>query len=203
RTPEMVTDGDDSVAFLIGGSNLLAMVQRGADVSLGVGDAVGLLHAEPAKLTISPGDWFSLVVPRASLAPLVPDVEAAAMKPIPCRNEPLRLLTKYLGILRDDPALITPELRHSAVTHIYDLMAMTLGASRDGAVIASKRGIRAARLRAVKEDILSNLGNPELSSTVIALGQRITPRYVHMLFEGEGTTFSEYVLNQRLQRAHR
>ncbi|HEY7458682.1 MAG TPA: helix-turn-helix transcriptional regulator [Xanthobacteraceae bacterium] len=31
----------------------------------------------------------------------------------------------------------------------------------------------------------------------------MTPRYVQLLFEREGTTFSEYVLNKRLARAHR
>ena len=31
----------------------------------------------------------------------------------------------------------------------------------------------------------------------------MTPRYVHMLFEPEGVTFSEFVVGQRLVRAHR
>jgi AraC-like DNA-binding protein len=43
---------------------------------------------------------------------------------------------------------------------------------------------------------------PELSLTAVALQQRVSPRYIHMLFESEGTTFSEYVLSQRLMPAH-
>lgn len=31
----------------------------------------------------------------------------------------------------------------------------------------------------------------------------MTPRYVHKLFESEGVTYSEFVLGQRLKRAHR
>jgi AraC-like DNA-binding protein len=31
----------------------------------------------------------------------------------------------------------------------------------------------------------------------------VTPRYVQRLFEGEGTTFSEFVLNERLLRVQR
>jgi drug/metabolite transporter (DMT)-like permease len=46
------------------------------------------------------------------------------------------------------------------------------------------------------EDILANLTSPELSVTAVALRQRVTPRYVQMLLEGEGTTFSEFVLNR-------
>ena len=33
--------------------------------------------------------------------------------------------------------------------------------------------------------------------------QRVSPRYVQMLFEQEGTTFSQYVVGQRLVRAYR
>lgn len=81
--------------------------------------------------------------------------------------------------------------------------ASALGATRDGAEIACGRGVRAARLRAVKADILEHLGSLELTVTAVALRERVTPRYVHMLFEAEGTTFSEFVLGQRLTRAHR
>ncbi len=31
----------------------------------------------------------------------------------------------------------------------------------------------------------------------------MTPRYIHMLFDGEGTTFSQHVLIARLACAHR
>jgi AraC-like DNA-binding protein len=37
----------------------------------------------------------------------------------------------------------------------------------------------------------------------IARRHRITPRYIHKLFENEGLTFSSFVLGQRLSRAQR
>ena len=78
---------------------------------------------------------------------------------------------------------------------------MALGATHNGAAIANCRDMRAARLKAIKADILLNLGH-ELTVTAVALRQGITPRYIHMLFEIEGATFSEYVLGQRLMRAY-
>jgi AraC-like DNA-binding protein len=203
RTRQLLSDGDDSIGLVIKQSGLLNMTQRDRDVSLGIGDALSVLHADTAGMSTSQVDWLALIVPRAALVPFVADIESRAMRLIPRDSEPLRLLTKYVDILRGDPALLTPELRLSVVTHIHDLVAMTLGATRDGAAIASKRGVRAARLRAIMADILANLTNPELTVTAVALRQRVTPRYVHMLFEGEGTTFSEFVLNVRLVHAHR
>jgi AraC-like DNA-binding protein len=42
-----------------------------------------------------------------------------------------------------------------------------------------------------------------LNVGAVAARYRVTPRYVQLMFEGEGITFSEFVLNQRLARVHR
>jgi AraC-like DNA-binding protein len=52
-------------------------------------------------------------------------------------------------------------------------------------------------------DISANLADGDLSVAEVAQRQRVTPRYVHKLFETEGLTFSSFVLGQRLARAHR
>src|SRR5690606_18818877 len=41
----------------------------------------------------------------------------------------------------------------------------------------------------------------DLTLTNVAKRQRVTRRYIHMIFELEGISFSEYVLEQRLLRA--
>jgi AraC-like DNA-binding protein len=38
---------------------------------------------------------------------------------------------------------------------------------------------------------------------VLAARHGVTPRYVHKLFEAEGTTLSRFVLGKRLARVHR
>jgi transcriptional regulator GlxA family with amidase domain len=134
--------------------------------------------------------------------PLVRDVDQKAMQLIPRNNEALRLLVKYSSILREEPDQMSAEMRHLAVTHINDLMAVALGATRDGVEMASARGLRAARLEATKADILENLFSPDLTVSEVARRQGVTPRYIQMLFEGEGVTFSKFVCEARLKRAH-
>jgi AraC-like DNA-binding protein len=63
-------------------------------------------------------------------------------------------------------------------------------------------GLKAARLHAIKEDILAHLGESGLSVAAIAARHGIGPRYVRRLFEQEGITFSEFLLSARLERAH-
>jgi hypothetical protein len=94
---------------------------------------------------------------------LVPDVAAVVARRIPCTTEALRLLAGYLDGLRDGEALATPELQNLVVTHVHDLLGLALGATRDAAQAAIGRGMRAARLQAVKADILANLGRADLS----------------------------------------
>src|SRR5262249_915803 len=62
---------------------------------------------------------------------------------------------------------------------------------------------RAARLKAVKPDLGANLATHGLSVAAVAHRERVTPRYIHMLFEREGITFSQFVLAERLAYAHR
>jgi AraC-like DNA-binding protein len=202
RTTKMLADGDDSLVLLIATSGRLTITQRGSEVLLGAAEAVALLRAEPAQIMAAGGDRLGVVIPRTSLAPLVCDVESAAMRLIPNHNESLRLLITYIGMLRNQTPK-TAGLRHLCATHICDLVAMAVGANRDATKIASARGMRAARLQAVLADILTNATDRGLTVTQVALRQGVTLRYIHKMLEAEGRTFSELVLGARLALAHR
>ena len=73
----------------------------------------------------------------------------------------------------------------------------------EAAALAADRGGRAARLRAIKQDIVGNLEHEDVSLEAIARRQRVSARTVQKLFDHAGTTFSEYVLEQRLALARR
>jgi AraC-like DNA-binding protein len=111
-----------------------------------------------------------------------------------------RLLTSYVSMAEvsasADPAA-------PLVTHVYDLMALTFGAAADAAELARSRGMRAARLSAIKADILAHLGARDLSLETVAARLSISPVYIRKLLESEDTSFTQFVLEQRLRRAHR
>ena len=178
--------------------------QLGRTLDVSGGQAVVLTGGEPGFLRVPRlDDYFHLLVPRSCLSPRVADLDDAYCRPILAENPALQLLTRYIGILQEAGTFAVPGLRRQAVIHIHDLMALAIGATRDAADIAKSRGARAARLRAIKEDIATRLDQPDLSVVTIAAQHRIKPRWVQRLFESEGTTFTEYVLAQRLVRAHR
>ena len=144
-----------------------------------------------------------LIVPNGTFVPWKGQAHRAVTRVIPRDDGSLRFLTKYLKILRESSASMTIDLRRSIMVHIYDLIALTLGVPQDTLLIANKHDVRLERLRAIKSDILRNLDDPEMTVSMVAIRQGVTPRYIHMLFETEGTTFSAFVRAQRLMVAHR
>jgi AraC-like DNA-binding protein len=203
RSSEAVARGGDTLGLVINRSGTMAALQRGQEVSLSMGDAALMLHSKPAALMQSQSRGVGLVLPRAALASLVPDIEDAAIRPVPHTNEALRLLMSYLKAVWENPALERPELQHLVTTHVRDLVAAIIGTGRDGAAIAEKRGVAAARLAAIKADIIRHAGHPALTLLAVAERQGVTPRTIQRLFESEGATFSAFVLGQRLARAQR
>jgi AraC-like DNA-binding protein len=196
-------DSDDLVlnVSLNGGRTVR---QRGREATLRAGEAVLTTSADPGIATIpTTSRIVSLRVPRDILKPTIADLDASLLRPIRPDTPALRLLTSYVGAIKDLDVLTTPELQALTVAHIHDLVALTIGATREATEIAQGRGVRAARLRAIKAEIMQNLGSDTLSIAAIAARHGISPRYVHMLFESEGTTFSEFVLGHRLAGAHR
>lgn len=61
---------------------------------------------------------------------------------------------------------------------------------------------KATQLLRIKQFIAQNLRNPELDLLTIAASQNISERYLHTIFEGESTTPSRYIWNERLKSAH-
>ena len=99
---------------------------------------------------------------------------------------------------------IDQQLRNVSVRHVQDLLALTVGPSADFADTARTRGLRAARLKLAKSYGASRRRHRrEVSVGSLAATLNVTPRYVQRLFEADGTTFSEYLMEQRLARAHR
>jgi AraC-like DNA-binding protein len=180
------------------------MSQRRRQVALGDGHTMLMSNSDIGSVTFhKPVRYTSLSFPRSALMPLVPRLEDAVMRPLPRNGNALQLLQGYVEMLAESPMPETPELRGLAAAHVHDLLALAIGASRDAAAIAEGRGVRVARLAAIKADIAAHLGERGLTVGAVAARQRLSPRYVQMLFEAEGTTFSRYVLGRRLVWAHR
>jgi AraC-like DNA-binding protein len=202
RVRALVEDGTEDYGLLINMRGSYRIAQGKDDLVLDDGEAVLVSCSHPNTLAHQPpGDVITLRVPRAQLAPLVNGVEDHTLRRIPRGTAALSLLTSYIELAWAGPR--ARDVQHLMAAHVHDLMALTLGATRDAAHTARGGGLRAARFHAIKQDIAKSLAQPDLSVLTLAKRHACTPRFVQRLFEAEGTTFTEYVLAQRLARAHR
>lgn len=197
RPASMLGDGEDTVCLMVKTSGNMAVAQRNRSGVPQEGDGVLLVYREPAQLQFVDATYLSVRVPFAALAGMA-DVGAAAGGLVPRGTEALRLLVSYVAQLPghfDDPGLA-----RLAATHVYDLLALALHATPEARETALLRGVRAARLKAVQADLTED---PTLSLEALARRQRVTPRYVQLLFEDAGTTFTRFAQDVRLAGAQR
>ncbi len=196
RPAQMLSDGEDTVCLMMKTGGHMALRQGRREATPAIGDGVLLVYREPASLEFVDTTYLSVRVPFGALAPLVHNVEDAAARCIPQDTEALSLLRAYVTNL--PRRIADPQLGRLSATHVYDLIALAIGATGEGREIANQRGVRAARLEVVKADLVQNAA---LKLDQLAARQGISPRYIQMLFEEAGTTFSEFALEQRLDAA--
>ena len=202
HTVNMISD--DDVVLVVTPQGHGSLRQNGREVSIRDGEATFVANGSPGTfLGHVHSHLCNFRFSRAMLTSMSVDIDSALVRPIPRDNAALRLLTRYASIVDDEAALATGELRRAIALHMHDLAALVVGATHDGHHSAAAGGVRAARLRAIKEDIQNNLTDHSLSAGMIAARHGVSSRYVNMLFELEGLSFSEFVLSQRLARAHR
>ena len=194
--------GDSEDLFYgINTSGVALARQRGREAPVHPGEAV-VLRPAVGPFTVlrpTPTTFIGIRAPRRALA-----LDAGRFDEAPQlvagHTPALRLLTAYLAAMRagSPPG---PELADAVVDHLLQLVTLSLRPHVPSP--AADRGVRAARLAALKVDIARHSSDPTLSVGAAAARHGISPRYVHKLFEDDGRTYSQFVLEARLERARR
>ncbi|MGX1668155.1 AraC-like ligand-binding domain-containing protein [Streptomyces sp. NPDC055400] len=83
-----------------------------------------------------------------------------------------------------------------------DLMVLLID-ERRGRSTSEGPHVAAASLERVKDHVMRNLGDPDLSPSRIAEAHYMSVRYLHKLFQLEGTTVGGWIRTQRLERCRR
>lgn len=113
-----------------------------------------------------------------------------------------RLVAETARVLDESADLLAPADSARLFDMLLDLVAMAL--SGDGqARIDTPEVLRGGLLLAIRRTIAERVRDPALSVSAVAASHGITPRYVHKLFERDGTTFGDYLMALRLDGAAR
>lgn len=190
-------DADDiGIGVNLGGRHIYRQAGREFDIPPGAGCVVR--YGQPSRLIRTGSSrLLGLQLSRAALATVPLRQHDLSPRIIDGNSEPLRLLVTYVtATIRSGP-IVDPVLRRLAGAHICDLAALVLGDGNS----EGNRGIRAARTREIVTAIGAGYADPEFSAARTARTLHISPRYLHELLQETGTSFTERVIELRLQRA--
>lgn len=205
RTPQCVAAaGSDHLALAVNlGTAPMHARQLDRDGVVKPGGAALVCNATPGEVAARAANtWLFLQVPRTTLLAAVAGVEDLVSRPIEPGLPAMRYLRRYLEtvLVHGDPDADAALSDHIDRT-IVDLMALALGAGREARDLARTRGLRAARLRAIAAEIRAGCCDPGFSVGTVAARVGLSPRSVQDLLHETGRTFTDRVLELRLQRA--
>jgi AraC-like DNA-binding protein len=191
-------DGSDDIVLLRPVGGPIAVEQSGRKVHIAAGDAVLVSTSIPWTWDVSAVQRLDcLRVPRSAVRSAPADLLTTLPRRIGQDVAAFQLLAHYGGaLLQGILPVRSLESRRIAACHVQDLLTMLLVTKeQDNTVSVSNR------LDLIKQDIDRHLPDRELSVEGIARHHKVTARTVQKLFEAEGTTFSEHVLERRLNAA--
>jgi len=181
----------------------MSLSQLGREAVLDFGAAALGNGAEAGNVCAKGTSAYTmLVIPHARLCELVAGAEDLVAQPLQCDTAAMRHLQRYLRMLSEPDAIENdPALSAHIGRTLTDLVALALGAERDGAEIARMRGLRAARLREIATEIKAGFDHPGFSAEMVAGKLGLSPRYIRDLLQETGQSFTDRVLELRLQKA--
>jgi AraC-like DNA-binding protein len=176
--------------------------QGGRDQAVDAGDLCLFDSTRPFDLDF-PTDMAltCFLVPRAALIARTVDAPDTVARAIPRHGAGALFHNFSASLARTAPTLAPSEAAQAGVIFL-DLLALALGATASTRE-AARPSVRQAVFATIRADIRSRLSDPRLSVATVAARARIAPRTLQTLFQERGTSFTSYVLEQRLLLAER
>jgi len=203
RSPDLVRrDGDDGLCFILLESGSAHQTQCDEDTKLSPGDAIVCDSGYAGELNIlACSRFWNLKIPRKKIADSFPRFTRFAGAPLDKDPSARRLLFGYLSGAFKISLPADESASRLYESHIVDLIALAFGVAGDARELAERRGVRAVREAAIMREIETSAADATLDAEVVARRLGVTARYVHVLLEPSGRTFSEHLLDKRLEHA--
>lgn len=200
RSRDLLSDGRDGYLLTIHDAAHEFSAAGRPTIKSAPGDLILINDGTDSEFHLPATEVKVVAIGWPGLTNRIPRIDMNPYYHIPRDAPGMALFTAYSDLLRQHP----PEndaLAQAADKHLNELIALVLGGFVKGGTDRNERSIGAARLELIKKEMQDRLRDPELTVGVIARSHGVTPRYVQKLFEAEGSTFSEFLLDQRLELA--
>jgi AraC-like DNA-binding protein len=172
--------------------------QNGRTTRLRAGDWSVYDNARPYRMTILGRTEMSLLlIPRDRFVGRNFDMQYLAVRRFAARRGLGKLIWNLIANTFDQIPQFHDPTSHDIAEIIVQMVRLALGdLCHERGSVDSKAALR----ERVKLYIASHLGDPELSLAKLARSTGCTKRYLHMAFQPEEISISDYILKQRVER---
>ena len=204
RTRDLLTDGCDDLVLISATRGTVRVTQKNKAIDLTVGQMclTEMNVAGYADLTRN-GGFTTARFPRRLLLQVAPMAETQLARPLGHNRTLNMMIDRYFRLCHDLAGDLDILGQQAAERHLTDLVGLLLGTPGGQSDLTAPDDRSAGRLSFLKADVLKNLEKNDLTIESIARTNALSTRQAQRLFASSGTTFSEFVLEQRLLLARR
>lgn len=204
RTRELLSDGCDDFVLVSATGGPLHVTQNGKSITLSQSQMCLTEMNVTGTIGFNGTERFTTTrIPRRALLGVSPKAEQKLSQPLSENAALLAMIDRYYALSAElAPSLDAVGQRMSA-QHLIDLVGLLVGADGDAAEFAMQRGHSAAQLELIKADALDKLDQCDLAIGPLAKSRGLSERQAQRLFAQAGTTFTQFVMEQRLLLARR
>jgi AraC-like DNA-binding protein len=200
RTSALIRRSDPElfkIDVAIRGHSVICQGER--EAALAPGDFTLIDQSRPFQVATRDGHEFLAVQFSPDALPLPRDaLERLTAVPISGRDGLGASISSLARHIAPRPVEQGPTDGVRLAAALMDLLIVLVADRLDRATTVAPATRRRALLATLQAFIDSHLADPELSPSTIAAAHHISLRYLHRLFEGQGTTVGERIKNRRL-----
>jgi AraC-like DNA-binding protein len=204
RTRNLLSDSCDDFVLFGATSGSVLVARQGRAIELQQSQMwLTDLTVEGAVAFNDDNQFATIRIPRRELLSVCPDAESRLAEPLVASPGISDVIARYFVLVAESATSLDPLGQQMTARHMVDLVALLLRTNRDKTQLAVQQGYSAVRLRLIQIEVLDRLHDTSLTVASVAQSVGLSPKQVQRLFESSGTTFTEFVLEQRLLSVRR
>ncbi|TPN76772.1 helix-turn-helix domain-containing protein [Mesorhizobium sp. CU2] len=199
RTRDLLIDGCDDFVLISATHGKVRVTQGSNTIDLTAGQMCLTEMNIAGALDLNQSGGFTTTrFPRRLLLQVAPSAEAQLARTLGHDRASGMMVERYSALCSEIGGELDPLGQRTAAQHLADLVGHFIGTSAEQKRLVGESDISTARLNLMKADILKNLDKGHLTIETVAKANGLSPRQAQRMFASTGTTFSEFVLEQRL-----
>jgi len=204
RTRDLLDDGCDDIVLISATSGNVHITQGSKTIDLTAGQmCMAEMNVVGAVDLNKTGGFTTTRFPRHLLLQVAPSAEMQLARPLGHDRALSMMIERYTALCKELAGELDPLGQKTTMQHLTDLVGHFVETTAGPKKPAGQHDLSMARLDLVKAEILEKLDRADLTIDAVARANGLTTRQAQRMFASSGTTFTDFVLEQRLLLSRR